>query len=366
MVAEYLKQALYTHSQVVVPDLGTFSKTSSTAAERTSLLEPERVGLSFDARHKGYDSTLAQVIATAERITIAEAEQELAYFVAEVNNKLDEYHEFTLAGLGKLTMSASQQIKFEAASDLNLAEDSYGLPTLELPSATAPVEVVAETGSKDDEARSTPSASHTPSSTTVYNEEATPKKTSVSTIVLWILVVACLSTGAAILYVQMTKDKQVATTTEVEEEGGVVFGRKTKPHKEEVIGEGSTPAVAPTEGETEVKEAEKAAAVTAQPEPAKPAVKEAKPQPKAQAAPAPKAAEQVYHIIIGSFGNPDNAYNLQKKITSQGYEVVVLDPMPGKKLYRVSIGQLDTEAEAKAFIAQHQKSFKETLFLLKP
>jgi len=376
MVVDYLKQALFTHTAVVVPDLGTFAKQESTAAhQQQHVLLPHAASVSFEPTKKAYDVVLAQTIAAGEGITIAEAEQEIAYFVAEVNNQLDDNRVYTLGSLGTLTLLPNKGLSFEADPDLNLSEDSYGLPALELPMLDGEAEDVAKSDSPSGSAKSSNSNASQP----VAEEVSTRKKTSVVTIMLWLLVVACVATGSIIFYLQMGKPSGTAA----EEESGVVFGRKTKPgHKEEVSQE-STTTEAPVEEEVVMGENTTPASATASTNPAPvathaPATTPAptpKPEAKpATATPAPKPVakagkgpgDQVFHIIVGSFGVPDNAYNLSKTLTGKGFEVQVLDPKPGKKLYRVSAGQFDTEQEAKAFIAQHQKDFKETLFLQKP
>lgn len=368
MVTDYLKQALYAHPAVAVSGLGLFTtKDSSDPTQPQHLLMPHSLSLSFEATKSGEDLLLAQTIASGENITIAEAEREIIFFVAEVKNQLDAEGSYELAGLGTFSGSSSS-FSFAPLPELNLAEDSYGLPALELPNAPVAVEPEAKP------VQSQPAHQYEPA----LEEEPKKKGISVVSVLLWVLVIGCLATGGTILYLQLGRTPVAVEETDAD--GGVVFGRKTKPkegHADEVTAEATVP-----EAEEEVVMGENAKPATTSPSTAKPSKQEEAPAqappPSKPAAPVsapavtkpakPTAAssEQVYHIIVGSFGVPDNAYNLSKTLASKGFETQVLDPKPGKKLYRVSVGQFDTEQEAKTFIAQHQKDFKETLYLQKP
>lgn len=55
-----------------------------------------------------------------------------------------------------------------------------------------------------------------------------------------------------------------------------------------------------------------------------------------------------YHIIVGAFGNPENAERLGEKLKSEGYNVKV---GPGKGMTLVSIGSYATRAEAQSAIS---------------
>lgn len=364
MVIQYLESALFEHKVVVVPDLGAFVKDEVMAGATDGYLVPLRTVISFDPKLSNDPSVLTGHIAEGEGITIAEAENELRYFVAEVKYRLTEEVVFKLDGLGELRQDNKGVITFVPINDANFSADSYGLPSLavDLPKVDPQVSYGSLTTSSESTVQS--------GSTTVDNTGNEPKKKG-SALLIWVLILGCVVALTGILYLLNQKKAMDAGVKEDEE--GVVFNRKGKPsHQDEVVTElPESTTEAPTEPSHE-SAAEPAKTTTPADKPAS----EPKSAPVPAAAPSPtkataasksnKSAEPVFNVIVGSFGVPENAYNLSKSLAAEGLETHVLDPSGSSKLYKVSIGQFDTEAEAAAFIKEKQRNFKEKLFLLKP
>lgn len=83
-------------------------------------------------------------------------------------------------------------------------------------------------------------------------------------------------------------------------------------------------------------------------------------QPKANA-----AVSGAYMISVGSFGVEANANKLAAELKGKGYEVSVIPPSNGKKLFKVGIGSFGSSAEAKDYMKKIQPDFKENLFVMK-
>lgn len=366
MVIQYLESALFEHKVVVVPDLGAFVKDEVMASATDGYLVPLRTVISFDPKLSNDPSVLTGHIAEGEGITIAEAENELRYFVAEVKYRLTEEVVFKLDGLGELRQDNKGIITFVPTNDANFSADSYGLPSLavDLPKVDPQVSYESLTTSSESPAQS--------GSTTTDNIGSEPKKKG-SSLLIWVLILGCVVALTGILYLLNQKKAMDAGVKEDEE--GVVFNRKGKPsHQDEVVTQlPESTTEAPTEPSHEP--AAEPAKTTA---PAEKPASESKPAPAPAPAAAPsptkatgasksnKSGEPIFNVIVGSFGVPDNAYNLSKSLAAEGLDTHVLDPSGSSKLYKVSIGQFDTEAEAAAFIKEKQRNFKEKLFLLKP
>lgn len=349
MIIRHIESALFEFEEVVIPDFGAFIKEEVLAQIASENLKPIHSKIRFDHNAGSKASILASRIAKAESLTIAEAEREIAYWVAEAKHKLAEEGEFRIGAIGLLKGDELAKAKLEDFEDSNFAADAYGLPALK----AKPVDVQPLTDTITKEVKQQ-----------VVEESVSAEKKQSGSLLIWFLVFAIVATLAMIVYlVNKKQDKDpIAVTTE--EEGGVVFGRKAKPSKgqEEVV-------LAPEPQ----KQPEKQPDIKTEPSKPIPAATKEPNAPAEVSKPAvskvvdkPRALEKVFHVIVGSFGNPDNAYKLSKELQAKGFEVVVIDPMKGSKLYKVSIGQFDSEPEAASFIKQKQAGFKENLFLLKP
>lgn len=353
MIIRHIESALYELEEVIIPEFGAFVKEEVLAQVASENLKPLHTTVRFDYSAAAKTSNLASRIAKSEAITIAEAEREIAYWVAEAKHNLSEVGEFMIGDIGNLRGNELKSAVLEPNEESNFAADAYGLPTIKTTIVADHQDQVVETLSSQQ-------------STNAVAEPVVAKKKTGS-FIIWFLVICIIATTVAIFYLIKQKSAKDQVAVHTEEEGGVVFGRKAKPSKseEEVV-------LAP-----EPKKQESPAPETAKPatpeksEPAKAASPPEKEpvvaKPNSPAKPA-KAAEpdKIYHVIVGSFGNPDNAYKLSKELQAKGFEVVVIDPQKGSKLYKVSIGQFDSEQEAAGFIKQKQGGFKEILFLMKP
>jgi cell division septation protein DedD len=132
-------------------------------------------------------------------------------------------------------------------------------------------------------------------------------------------------------------------------------------------------ALKPAPGERTIEPAAKAAETPPKVEAYPPAAKELSPSPdKAAAASSPPdaAAETVksapvveaaapakngyYYVQVGALAERTEAVTLAQKFKSQGYSVVVLDPLPNDRrtVYRVRIGGFATRPEADAALAK--------------
>ena len=69
-----------------------------------------------------------------------------------------------------------------------------------------------------------------------------------------------------------------------------------------------------------------------------------------------------YHVVIGSFGNKDNALRLQTQMKPQYEPIIVINE---KGMYRVLLMTYDTYKEAKAKIAEVRDQFPDAWVLIR-
>lgn len=352
-VSNYISDLLSEKKTLVVQGLGSFKKEETPAYfdEKENVFHPSKSTLSFSEKQKNDSSDFAYSISNASGLSLQEAEELIAEFVSGIKKGISENNEFQVAGLGRFYLGEDYSLLFEQDQTLVLKEETFGLPDIPLPhkryeSATKLTETTSDSKVIED-----PSLSKvkygTPETVSVEIE----KKGSAGSIILWSLVVVLAVTAAYLIYslVGDKKEKLPAVAQETEQ----VSPSEGTTSEENVVSENNIPS-----------EAEKPIEV------AKPKTQEAKatvkdaPKTETKKATSKQTNSSVY-IIVGSFGVPDNAFKLRAELLRKGYEAEVLDPVPPKKLYKVSIGQFETEAEGKEFISQHQKEFKDPLFLLK-
>lgn len=113
---------------------------------------------------------------------------------------------------------------------------------------------------------------------------------------------------------------------------------------EEILGE-AQPVAEETEDTSNIAEPE-TQEVSEEPVQVEPEIIE-QPEPikkKEESAPVPTSSESGYHIIAGSFGNPDNAERFAEKLRNEGAPAKLIME---NGLHKVSLGSYATRAEAK-------------------
>jgi len=70
------------------------------------------------------------------------------------------------------------------------------------------------------------------------------------------------------------------------------------------------------------------------------------------------AGTPIYHVIVGSFPNRDEALRSQGARQSQGFDAYLLDPEPGSSTYRLGVYRTANRRQAEEFQKQLQRSGK--------
>lgn len=126
---EYIKELLYRHDCVIIPQLGGFVGSYSPAAVHpvTHTFHPPFKKILFNENLKNNDGLLAQFISTRKNIPFSHANSMIDQFVAEIKRKLEREEKVILEGLGIFILNSEHHIEFTPSETTNFLESSYGL-----------------------------------------------------------------------------------------------------------------------------------------------------------------------------------------------------------------------------------------------
>ncbi|MGB3617510.1 MAG: SPOR domain-containing protein, partial [Catalinimonas sp.] len=128
----YIKELLYDHDQVVIPEFGAFVTEPAAAHVHPThhTFRPRAKEVTFNERLKENDGLLVSTVASREKLKIEEALRRVQEYVYEVKKRLKEDNRCELAGVGTLFINPQYQLEFEADPQVNFSNDSFGLPEL--------------------------------------------------------------------------------------------------------------------------------------------------------------------------------------------------------------------------------------------
>ena len=145
-VAEYIKQLLYEHDCVVVPEFGGFLAPFHPAGVYGGgQLMPAHKRLVFNEVLQFDDGLLISSLARGEGRSREEALLKIRSFTLHVRSELRHRKSYVLEGMGLFTLSDEDRLQFRPDPGLNFFGDSFGLPVFEPLYVRGRVETKAET-----------------------------------------------------------------------------------------------------------------------------------------------------------------------------------------------------------------------------
>jgi cell division septation protein DedD len=139
-VAQYIKELLYTHECVIVPDLGGFLAQYKGADlnTETNIITPPCRQVSYNARLVNNDGLLCNYIANATSATYSQAQSALQHWVRTAKALLLQKDTIHISGVGTLQQDELGAITFNPDST-NFLIESYGMQAIHaLPVAKQP------------------------------------------------------------------------------------------------------------------------------------------------------------------------------------------------------------------------------------
>lgn len=127
-LANHISNLLYRYDCVIVPNFGGFvTNTSSATLNRTThILTPPSKKVSFNSHLKHNDGLLANFIASSEKITFEEANENIVQAVKKWMADL-ELGPVEIAAIGTLEYNTNHQLVFEPNTTTNFLTTSFGL-----------------------------------------------------------------------------------------------------------------------------------------------------------------------------------------------------------------------------------------------
>ncbi len=284
----YIAELLFENDTVSLPGFGSFIKAykSANIDYVQGEIKPPASALSFNQNLVMNDGLLVRFLKKKHGLPIANAEQVVQEYIAELKLKLEKKEFITFPGLGRLYKDFEGNFKF-LPENTNFNTDTYGLPDLQFYPVSRPF---TESG------KSTDMTSPTKKSDTFTQGVADWFTDNL----LWVGLAAVLVVFAAIYMTMFRNPAKDATAT-------------INPETERI---NISPADAEDDYEVvdDFYDDEDAALPDDELPPADPPAEED------SEAPTLSADEKVAVIIIGKFGKQSNVDKLVKRIYEAGYE----------------------------------------------
>ena len=125
---QYIKDLLYRHECVTVPNFGAFLTRSINVLiqQDTGVFSPPRKEVSFNHLLKSNDGILAQYMAQKENVSYEQALRKIEKEVIVWKQRLNTQH-LTFAGIGEMRLNPQKKISFSPFGTINFDLNSYGL-----------------------------------------------------------------------------------------------------------------------------------------------------------------------------------------------------------------------------------------------
>ncbi|MCS6928168.1 MAG: hypothetical protein NZM43_01605 [Saprospiraceae bacterium] len=161
-LASHIERLLFLHDTLVVPGLGCFttSRSSATVDYATNTIYPPTKTLTFSENITSDDGILVEDVAQTYGLSLDEARRIVEEFVQQTHARLDQRDIVNLPGVGRLYKNYLQKIQF-LPDATNFNASAYGLPPLQFSPIARSRESVAnaETSANASSASSTSEAS---------------------------------------------------------------------------------------------------------------------------------------------------------------------------------------------------------------
>ena len=356
VVEKHIKALLFENDYVIVPAFGGFI-THYVQAEVNkvkNLISPPSKQIAFNSLLKQNDWLLVSSIVAAENITREEAVKLIDAYVANIMNEINNARYYNFEELGIFSLNREYQIYFEPYHKINYLSNSFGLP-----------EVAAKT------LRKTPitlsNAKDRLPEELGKNKQQGKKLVKFGVYVFSVLILGCTST--VFLYVnkgnkEMSSFNPFYTNTT----NHVLIDSTDLPnpdllYKKPNIALEETPkqdtVVAAPIVEEKVEEVVKVEIEVKEPVLHKAEVVKSEVKSEFLEAKTGKA-----YIIVGGFTVKENALQMQKIIKNEGLQSNVIAPDASNKMYRVTLGEFDSNEIAKRKAEEYKSTYGNSIWVL--
>ncbi|MBC5773321.1 HU-CCDC81 and SPOR domain-containing protein [Pontibacter sp. KCTC 32443] len=373
MVAKHIKSLLYDHDCVIIPGFGGLITRYVPAVVHPvkHTITPPSKRVAFNEKLILTDGLLINTIAYHNSISAVEAQQLVAAFVNQANEKLKTDNRFELSDIGIFRYNAAHRLEFEYRESDNLLEASFGLPEITARPVRAEESVVLRTLLKDRE----------PAQAQQGNKFKRRLRRAYSAAAG--LVIAGL-TGSALYLLSIQTEYNLSSLNPITLFTSGTFGNQTMPATrytsdylplslterqlayQEVLrstefGIADLPLLEEQNIADEVNIVDTVALnALAEPEINQEVIVE---EP---AEPVLTINERTgrFYIITGGYARMQNAEAGRDEVRENGHDGKVLTPLKGSRLFRVSVADFATAEEAQAAMNEYRKTYGNSIWVL--
>jgi len=358
-IDKHIEELLHNHDCVILPSFGGFitSKMPAFYNKFTSVFHPAKKKILFNKHLVFNDGLLATQVAEKKSMSVEEANQLLIQFKDDCFLRLNEEGRVEIEKVGVLFFDKEKNIQFQQSST-NFLKESFGLSTLSLDKLK--VETVKPTARFVAIERKEDIKVDRKSIAIIKPEKkATKERSRKGAILLPLLLIPLIMGGLFIgnqqgvlgenkINISSLNPFYSINLEEYVPRNGKTFLIENKVQEAEVI----EPKIESIEEEISpiTKEEKGVKIIPAEVDSTLNIVIKD-----------PQVLK--YHIIAGCFSVKDNADNLVESWIEKGNQSQIVDKKG--KLYRVAIQSFATRKEAKIFLKDLKKSYKNSLWVLK-
>lgn len=347
-IENYIAQLLYRYQCVTVPGFGAFITEIQSAQvnEYTQSFYPPKKKIAFNLFLKNNDGLLANHVSVSEKINYDDALHLIENQVAAWKENLHKLGSVTLKNIGEITLNENGTYVFSPSNTVNYLTTSFGLSTYIAPkikreTQTQSIEPTFVSKTEEKVVVFTPSATEVVNNTA---EEPASKIIAVPETKTknWVKYAAIALIGTGILG------------------SGIYFGNQYYSQK---IAE-ETLAVQSKVQQQVNQKLQEATFTIENPLPAVSLVVDAKTTETNNKPPLETKAHKLpYHVIAGSFRQPENAEKIYKELLQRGYDAVKL-PKNKNGMYPVAYGSFSSYQAANDLTQKVRKTHNTEAWLL--
>lgn len=287
----YIKELLFQHDCVIIPDFGGFVANLQSAKinQAQNSFSPPYKKISFNRNLKHNDGLLIGYVSRSKNIGFVDAKRLVDSFVKGLKTKLNKGKKVIIEDVGTLQMDREKNLQFEPSGTTNFLLDSYGLAHFNFD----PLEEydVTKRIQKKFEERSPASLSR----------RRTFRRIAIAVPIAVALVLIPLKTNILDFNADISSLNPFSGTEQIQ------------PKTEAGVSEKTKIKIVDTEKPETIEKTEKAEEITTK----------TIAQPSINRQPEKLVADLHYYIIAGSFLIENNAYSLKKQLAGQGFDPIV-------------------------------------------
>ena len=335
MLEKYIKELLFDHDCVVLPEFGGFITHYASASIHplTHKFNPPARRVAFNEQLKLNDGLLITTLSVKEYITKEEAILFVKEFVDKVKFQLNRYNQFVIKDIGRFFYNKENRLEFEPESKVNFLDESFGFTELFFKPIQRDLKVVSKADPKQTSQRSAVEKPEKMKNVeTGSKSQNQPKGMSP---LIFIIPVILLFGGAGLAYYMNQEGKSMGSLN---------------------------PLTWFSDGEPKQTESLRLDRPAPVDEPA-PTVEEPVPATNESLTISERSGR--YFIVVGCFSNKENAFKLKDNVSGQAEKVSIIEPYPGKPFYTVCVADFDNKKIAVNKMIELRATYGNTIWVKK-